>query len=84
MKLIPRILRTVIITLAILAVSTASTVPLATQSSNTVYVCTGGYAKSYHAKKNCIGLGNCKGEIKAVTKEEAVKAGRSPCRVCKP
>lgn len=52
--------------------------------SKTVYVCTVTYAKSYHAKKNCRGLGNCKGEIKSVTKEKAEEDGRKPCKICKP
>lgn len=49
---------------------------------NTVYICTGQYAKAYHKNKNCSGLGNCKAEIKQVSLEEAKRKGRTPCRRC--
>ena len=46
---------------------------------NMVYICTGQYAKAYHRNKNCSGLGNCKGEIKQVSLEDAKRKGRTPC-----
>ena len=51
-------------------------------SSGKVYICTGIYAKAYHKKLNCEGLGNCKGEIKTVTLEEAKNMRRTPCGYC--
>ena len=48
-----------------------------------VYVCTGGWAKCYHYKKDCEGLQNCGGTSKEITLEEAIKMGRSkPCGYC--
>lgn len=52
-------------------------------NEKTVYVCTGGWAKCYHYKKDCEGLQNCGGTIKEITLEEAMKMGRSkPCGYC--
>ena len=54
-----------------------------TEQPETVYVCTGGWAKCYHYKKDCEGLQNCGGTIKEITLEEAKKMGRSkPCGYC--
>lgn len=38
------------------------------------------HSKGYN--KNCRGLGNCKGEIKQISLEEAKKKGRTPCGYC--
>lgn len=51
-------------------------------SNKTVYICTGSTAYAYHANKNCSGLSNCKGEIKAVTLSEAEQQNRKPCKKC--
>jgi len=47
-----------------------------------VYICTGGYATKYHARPNCRGLNNCKGEVKKITKAQALKQGRTACKIC--
>lgn len=48
----------------------------------TVYICTGGYSKRYHATRSCKGLRNCGGTIKAISIEEAEEMGRTPCQIC--
>jgi len=55
-----------------------------TPQSTTVYICTGKSATKYHARKNCRGLNNCSGEIKAVSREQAIKMNRTACKICKP
>ena len=45
-----------------------------------VYICTGEYAKAYHAYRDCQGLGNCRASIKKTTKAEAERNGRVPCK----
>ena len=52
-----------------------------TQSSTTVYICTGPKAKVYHQYKNCKGLRRCSGDIKAVSLDQAKKSRRA-CRIC--
>lgn len=48
-----------------------------------VWICTGSSAYTYHSRRNCSGLSNCKGSIKQVTLEEAVKKyHRRPCKKC--
>lgn len=47
-----------------------------------VYICTGGYATKYHRYKSCKGLGNYKGEIKAVPMSTATSQGRTACKIC--
>jgi hypothetical protein len=49
---------------------------------SSVYICTGQYAKAYHKSRNCRGLGNCRGDIKQVSIEEAKRMGRTPCGYC--
>jgi len=57
--------------------------PLLSMTTDTqVYICTGKYAKSYHATTSCRGMKACKGEIKKVSLSEAQKAGRKPCGYC--
>ncbi len=55
-----------------------------TPQSTTVYICTGKSATKYHARTNCRGLNNCSGEIKAVSREQAIKMNRTACKICKP
>ena len=51
--------------------------------SQTVYVCTGEYAYSYHSRSNCSGMNNCKGQIKYTDENYAVRSlGRKPCCIC--
>lgn len=47
-----------------------------------VYVCTGGYATKYHSRPNCRGLNNCKGKVIKITKAQALKQGRTACKIC--
>ena len=47
-----------------------------------VYVCTGNYATKYHSRKNCSGLGNCRGRIVPVSLSEARSEGRTACKKC--
>ena len=47
-----------------------------------VYICTGGHARKYHRYKGCRGLNACNGEIKEITKQQAARRGRKPCRIC--
>lgn len=49
---------------------------------NIVYVCTGAHATKYHKHKNCKGLRNCKGKVVAVSINDAVTDGRTPCKIC--
>lgn len=49
--------------------------------NKTVYICTGPKAKVYHKYKDCRGLRNCSGDIKAVSLEQAKKSRRA-CRIC--
>ncbi len=51
-------------------------------STQFVYICTGGSATKYHSRKSCKGLGNCKGEIKAVSISTATSQGRTACKIC--
>lgn len=53
-------------------------------NGNTVYICTGNSSNKYHADSKCRGLGGCKGSIKAMSKDEAIKMGRTPCGICEP
>lgn len=50
------------------------------QYSSVVYICTGGYATKYHSTSRCSGLGNCKGDIIAVSIDEV--GSRTPCKKC--
>lgn len=53
-----------------------------TTDGEAVYICTGGYSKRYHFDRFCSGLSNCRGEIEAVSVEEAEDEGRTPCHKC--
>ena len=48
-----------------------------------VYVCTGTNAKTYHLSRTCKMLTICKGEVKQIKMAEAIKKGRSLCKICK-
>ena len=47
-----------------------------------VYICNGSKSTKYHKKENCRGLNNCSTKIEKITKEAAVKKGRSACKIC--
>lgn len=53
-----------------------------TNLHQTVYVCTGGFAKRYHSTPNCRGLNNCKGDIVEMSVEKATQKGKTPCKIC--
>ena len=68
--------------LLLLFSATANPTEIQSQQPQTVYICTGRYAKTYHAKNNCKGLNNCKARIKAISIAKVGK--RKPCKICKP
>ncbi|HTB07704.1 MAG TPA: hypothetical protein VK806_12200 [Bacteroidia bacterium] len=48
-----------------------------------VYICTSKGTKVYHNSSTCKMLKGCKGEVKQITKHDALtKYGRTPCKVC--
>lgn len=49
---------------------------------STVYVCTGGYAKRYHATEHCRGLMRCRGDVVEMSIEEAEESGKTSCKIC--
>lgn len=58
------------------------TMDVTTTDDEAVYICTGGYAKRYHLDRFCSGLSSCRGDIEAVSLEEAEDEGRTPCHKC--
>lgn len=66
-----------IIILLLLFITAASGV-----SDTNVWVCNGSAAYAYHRYENCIGLQRCTGSITKVKKSEAIKAHRTPCKLC--
>lgn len=63
----------------------AATEAIASESTAYVYICTGGSSTKYHKTSTCRGLGNCKGRVIKVTKDEAESEyHRTPCKICKP
>jgi hypothetical protein len=51
--------------------------------ADSVFICTGKYAKVYHAYTGCRGLKNCKGAIIRVSLNDAInKYHRRGCGVC--
>lgn len=51
--------------------------------ADSVFVCTGKYAKVYHAYTSCRGLKNCKGDIVKVSLNDAInKYHRRACGYC--
>jgi hypothetical protein len=50
------------------------------KSDTTVYICDSENSKAYHMNKDCFALRNCKHEIRAVSKYDAVNTyGRKLC-----
>lgn len=68
-----------LLSLLLLSVPLCST---CVQSESFVYICTGKSAYSYHSKRNCSGLNNCRASIKKVTLNYAKSLNRTPCRKC--
>lgn len=54
----------------------------ASDSRDTVYICTGGSSERFHSDKNCKGLRRCSGNVIEVTSGEAIGMGRTPCKIC--
>lgn len=53
-----------------------------TRDGKQVYICTGPQSEVYHKTDDCMGLNRCRGEIKALTRQDAEKLGRRECRIC--
>lgn len=47
-----------------------------------VFICTGSHSHSYHLYSDCMGLGNCSGEIMKISLEDAQEEGRHLCGFC--
>jgi len=52
------------------------------KTSSGVYICTDSNAKTYHSSYSCKGFGSCKGDIKGISMEQAIKMGRKSCKIC--
>lgn len=46
-----------------------------------VFICMTTSSKTYHLKKECIGLKKCKSKIKKITKKKAENVGRTKCKL---
>ena len=46
-----------------------------------VFICTSNASKTYHLKKDCKGIKNCKSKIKKITKKKAENVGRLFCKI---
>jgi len=75
-------MKTLLLFFLITATTIAGAAP-AKPKADSVFICTGKYAKVYHAYTSCRGLGNCKGKIAKVSLEDAVnKYHRRRCGWC--
>ena len=73
-----------IITLLICFLLSSPAIQLQAQSdasNSKVLICVSNSAERYH-KSRCNGLNQCNHTISEVTKDEAVKMGRTPCKIC--
>ena len=52
------------------------------KASAKVYICDSKGATSFHTSRTCSSLKRCKSEIKQVTLQAALEAGRQPDKVC--
>lgn len=50
--------------------------------AQTVYICTGKSATTYHKTNKCRGLSRCSGDIKQVTIDKAKSMNRRACKIC--
>jgi len=56
---------------------------IAANASNIiVYICANKSSTEYHRTSSCSELMNCRGNIKAITEEKAIKMGMHKCPVC--
>lgn len=58
------------------------TVSLNSNTTTTVYICTGPKAKVYHRTSNCSGLNSCSGNVISVSISKAKEMGRRACKKC--
>lgn len=47
-----------------------------------VWICTGKKSHAYHSTEECYGIQSCRASKKKISKDEAVKMGRTPCHYC--
>lgn len=52
------------------------------QNVEYVYICNGPSSKKYHKTSNCRGLSNCSTAKQKLSKADAVKKGRTACKIC--
>jgi hypothetical protein len=52
------------------------------EKNNIVYICKGPKSERYHRISNCSGLSSCSTEIHRIHINQAVKIGRTPCKIC--
>ena len=80
-----QVVRTAVVILAFFS-ATSGTVTSARKparkGSQTVYICTGPNAKTYHSSKNCSGLNRCSHEIVSIDLNKAKSMGRRACKRC--
>jgi len=69
--------------LLFLLLLTVSACNSATDNTNNVIICTGQYSHAYHRTDgDCKGMRACKGDLKTITKDEAIKEGYHACKFC--
>lgn len=51
-------------------------------SVENVYICNGPGSKKYHKIEKCRGLSNCSTKTEKITKDAAIKKGRTACKMC--
>lgn len=59
-----------------------TTKQLAKTSVENVYICNGSSSKKYHKIEKCRGLSNCSTKTEKITKDAAIKKGRTACKIC--
>ncbi|MDB5122349.1 MAG: hypothetical protein JWP94_478 [Mucilaginibacter sp.] len=47
-----------------------------------VYICISNTAHKYHNDRDCRGLAKCTHQIRKVSKDQAIKMGYKPCKIC--
>lgn len=52
------------------------------QGGQSVYICTGPKAYTYHKSSDCSGLNRCSGSVISVSLSKAKQMGRRPCKKC--
>ena len=51
-------------------------------TAGNVFVCDSKTATAYHNNKKCTGLSKCTAAVKEMSKADAEKAGKKPCKMC--